>query len=168
MSDTDKHEVQSTPRHDVTAPQERSMRPLVKKLSEADISLTESLQIFYTVTPPTGTTREDMLKPIFWSHVARRLRPLAEIRAIPKDGKWYGVYLVLYSDHLQAKLKELSFHNLEAIEEPDITSDPYIVEWISPPVKYGVRRKADKHVVKDGFPTKEQAIAWKAQNLNAL
>ena len=62
MSDTDKNEVRKIPAHDVTAPQERSMRPLVKKLSEADLALTESLQIFYTATPPVGTTREDMLK----------------------------------------------------------------------------------------------------------
>src|SRR3990167_1232526 len=165
MSDTDKNEVRKIPVHDVTAPQERSMQPLTKKLSEANLALTESLQIFYTATPPVGTTREDMLKPIFWSHVARKLKPLTEIRAIPKDGLWYGVYLVLYADQLQAKLKELSFYSLEALEEPGSVADPYIVEWISPPVKYGIRRKADKHVMKDGFHTKDQAIAWKMQNL---
>src|SRR3990167_6885087 len=165
MSDTHKNEVRKIPAHDVTAPQERSMRPLVKKLSEADLALTESLQIFYTATPPVGTTREDMLNPIFWSHVARKLKSLTEIRAMPKDGLWYGVYLVLYADQQQAKLKELSFHSLEVLEEPGTAADPYTVEWISPPVRYGIRRKADKHVMKDGFQTKDQAIAWKMQNL---
>ena len=165
MSDTDKNEVRKIPAHDVTAPQERSMRPLVKKLSEADLALTESLQIFYTATPPVGTTREDMLKPIFWSHVARKLKPLTEIRAIPKDGKWYGVYLVLYADQVSAQLKELSFHSLETLSDPSEAADKYEVKWISPPVRFGIIRKADNVTIKDRFQTKEEAIAWKHQNL---
>ena len=143
----------------------RPIKPPVRKLSEADFSLTESLQMFITVTPQVGTTREDMLKPIFWSHVARRLKPMAEIRALPKDGNWYGVYLVTYSDNIQAQLKELAYYPLENSVEPLADSDPFYVEWISPPVKYGIRRKADKAIVKDGFASKDQALAWKRENL---
>jgi len=162
MSDKDTNEI---PKHDVTAPQARQMRPLVKKLNEADFSLTESVQMFVTITPPVGTTREDILKPIFWTHVARRLKSLTEVRAMPKDGRWYGIYLVLYADQFQAQVKELAFYDLDTIKEPESETDPYYVEWISPPIKYGVRRKADKHIMKDGFATKEQAITWKHQNL---
>ena len=167
MSDTDKNEVKSIPKHDVTAPQERSMRPLVRKLNEADFSLTESVQMFITVTPPVGTSREDMLKPIFWSHVARRMRALSEIRAMPKDGRWYGVYLVLYADQSQAQVKELSFHDLDMVKESEVSSDPYLVKFISPPVRYGVIRKADNHVMKDKFQTRGEAEEWKNQNMKA-
>ncbi len=159
MSDTDKI------KHDVTAPQERITRPFVRKLNEADFSLTESVQMFITVTPPIGTTREDMLKPIFWTHVARRLKAFSEVRAMPRDGKWYGIYLVLYADQSQAKLKELSFHVLDDVEDSVVESDPYLVKFISPPVRYGVIRKADNHVMKDKFQTREAALEWKHQNL---
>ena len=165
MSAADTHVVNQIPKHDVTAPMERSMRPSIRKLSEADLSLTQSLQIFYTATPPVGTTREDMLKPIFWSHVARKLRPMSEIRAMPKGGEWYGIYLVLYADQTQAQLKELEFYTLDTLTEPDAESDPYLVKWISPPSKWGVVRKADKVTVKDGFANKDAAIAWKRDNL---
>ena len=160
MSDTDKNV-----KHDVTAPQVINTRALVKKLNEADFSLTESVQMFITVTPAVGTTREDMLKPVYWTHVARRLKALSEIRAMPKDGKWYGIYLVLYADQSQAKLKELAFYDLEKMEAPDSDSDPYIVKFISPPVRYGIIRKSDNHVMKDKFQTKEEAMGWKHQNL---
>lgn len=139
----------------------------VKKLSEADFSLTESVQPFITITPPVGTSREDILAPIFWSHVARRMKPMSEIRALPKDGAWYGIYLVLYADNISARVVELEFYQLEVLSEPEVDTDPYFVKWISPPVKWGVIRRVDKSVAKDGFATKSQAEAWKHQNFSS-
>ena len=165
MSGTDTNVVEKPPAHDVTAPMERSIRPTVRKLSEGDLSLMQSVQAIYTATPPVGTTREDMMKPIFWSHVARKLKPMFEIWAMPKDGAWYGKWLVVYADSIQAKLKELHFYPLEELSEPELEGDPYILKWISPPVRFGIIRKADKAVIKDRFETKELAYAWKAQNL---
>ncbi len=136
--------------------------PKPKKLNEADFTLTEAAQVFNTVSPPAGTTREDMLSPVFWSHVAGKLRPMTEIRAMPKDGAWYALYLVLYADRTQAKVKELSFWQINdnIAAAPD---DDFYVKWISPPVKFGVVRKADKECVKDGFASKEDAHKWLVQ-----
>lgn len=137
--------------------------PKPKKLHEADFTLTESAQVFNTVTPPVGTTREDMLQPIFWSHVASRLRPMTEIRAMPKDGAWYGLYLVLYADRTQAKVKELGFWPVAEQAESVPETQDYEVKWISPPCKFGVIRKADREPVKDGFASKEDATRWLIQ-----
>ena len=167
MSATDTHVVEKPSAHDVTAPMIRSPKQNVRKLSEGDLSLMQSIQAIYTATPPVGTTREDMMQPIFWSHVARKLKPMFEIWAMPKDGAWYGKWLVIYADSTQAKLKELDFYSLEEISDPESESDPYIVKWISPPVRFGIVRKADKVIIKDRFETKELAYAWKAQNLPA-
>ena len=84
-----------------------SNKTLTRKLSEADMVLAESVQSVWMVTPPNGTTRDTMLPPIFWAHVARKLRPMAMIWACPKDGTWYGQYLVLYADEHQAKVNGL-------------------------------------------------------------
>ena len=165
MSDTDKNETPKPTAHDVTAPQARPMRPLVRKLNEVDFSLTESVQMFITVTPPVGTTREDMLTPSFWTHVARRMKPMSEVRAMPRDGNWYGVYLVIYADQSHARVKELSFHDLDSVADPSVEADQYFVKFISPPVRYGVIRKSDNHVMKDRFQTRESALDWKHQNL---
>lgn len=133
----------------------------MKKIAEAEFTLTEAAQIFQTATPPAGTTREDVLDPVFWAHVAKNLRPMSEIRIMPKDGAWYGVYLCLYADRTQAKIVELSYHPMSSIKE-EVTASGYEVKWISPPVKWGVIRLADKENVKDGFPTKEEAQKWLA------
>ena len=76
--------------------------------------MNENTQTFFTVTPQVGTTREDMLDPDFWELVAKRLSRGVEIRATPKDGKWYGHYVVLYADDVQAKLVELLFWDLDS------------------------------------------------------
>ena len=167
MSAADTHVVEKPSAHDVTAPMERTMRANVRKLAEGDLSLMQSVQAIYTATPPVGTTKEDMMNPIFWSHVVRKLKPMFEIWAMPKDGAWYGKWLVIFADanNFQVKLKELAFYPLEELSEPELEGDPYLVKWISPPVRFGIIRKADKAVIKDRFETKEQAYAWKAQNL---
>ena len=153
---------------DKIQPPRASFTPQARKLSESEISLTESLQPFFTVTPASGTDPEELMKPVYWSHVARRIRPMSFIFAVPRDGLWFAWYLVLYADDHQVKLKKLMFEPLESLKESDIDSDPYQVAWISPPVKWGIRRKLDKEVVKDGFQTKDQAVAWKNQNLSSL
>ena len=141
--------------------------PKPKMLNEADFTLTEAAQVFNTVTPPAGTTREDMLRPLFWAHVAKNLRPLTEVRAMPKDGSWYGLYLVLYADRTQAKVKELGFWSLdESAPAPD--AEDYEVKWISPPSKWGVIRLADKEKVQDGFPSKDEALKWLAQYVSTV
>lgn len=138
----------------------------MKKISEADFTLTEAVQIFQTATPSAGTTREDVLDPIFWAHVAKNLRPMTEIRIMPKDGSWYGVYLCIYADRTQAKVVELSFHKMSEVVEEAVPTG-YEVKWRGPVAKWGVVRLADKESVQDGFPAKEEAQKWLSNYLKS-
>lgn len=132
--------------------------PLVRKCAEADFYLTEEIQSMYTIHPPVGTQPEDVMQPIFWAHVAKRLRPMAEIRVMPKDGTWYGVFLVIYADDHSATVKELSLTPVDVSEAGD--NEVYFVKWISPPLKWGVVRKADNARIKDGFDDQKSATVW--------
>ena len=140
---------------------------MAKKLAEADLSLTEHTQNLYTVKAPVGTTREEVLESVFWGHVARKLSPMSEIRIMPKDGAWYGVYLVLYADNLNVSIKELQHYILEDVDPADLDSDAFFIEWGSPAVKFRVIRKADNSVMKDQLKTKNDAIKWMADNLKS-
>jgi len=132
--------------------------PAVRKVAEADFFLTEEIQSMYTIHPPVGTQPEDVMQPIFWAHVARKLRPMAEIRVMPKDGTWYGIYLVLYADDNSANVQELAIYPIDVSEGGD--SDVYYVKWVSPPLKFGVIRKADNARIQDGFASKKDAVVW--------
>ena len=143
-------------------------RAPVKKVSEAEFQLTESVQASYTAMPQVGTTREDVLKPAFWVHVAKYLKPMTEIRVLPKDGSWYGRYLVLYVDSIQARVKELEFHVLEEVAEAQDDSGPYAIKWSGPAAKFRIVRKADGKILKEGFGTRGEAAAWMFANTKAI
>lgn len=136
------------------------------KLSEADMQTAESVQQLWLCTPPPGTSPDDVLTPTFWVHVARKLRVMAKVAVMPKDGKWYGEYLVTYVNGLEAKVDSLLFKKLEDVK-PTSESD-YEVKWISPPCKFGVIRKSDKTRIKDGFEKEADAQAWARANEKAL
>jgi hypothetical protein len=140
-----------------------NMAVSMRKLAESDFQLTEHKQPFYTVTAPVGTTREAVLMPAFWTHVAKRMVAMSEIRIMPLDGAWYGIYLVLYADAIQAKLVELSFHDLGGVAVD--AGGEFYVKWGSPAVKFRVLRTSDDSVLKDGFDKKEQAERWMVDNL---
>src|SRR3990167_8347282 len=114
-----------------------------KRLSEGELALSETVQLFYTPHPAEGTTREDLMEPVFWSHVAKSIRSAAEIRVIPKDGAWYGRYLVIFADNLNVRLKELEYHVLDEVPANLTESDKYIVKWAGPIARFRVQRKAD-------------------------
>lgn len=147
-----------------TPVEEIEKKTVSKKLSEADFELTESMQQMMTAIPPAGTTREDLLNPVFWTHVAKRLETMAEIRVMPKDGAWYGTYLVTFCDKVQVHVQELSHHKIEKIE--DISAELYLVKWVSPApgVKHCVIRKEDGERVSSGHETKHSAHQWIKNN----
>lgn len=144
------------------APQEEKVVPIdlpkVRKLGEPDFQSTELVQNMFTAFPPIGTTPEDVTKPIFWTHVARQMSAMMEIRIMPKCGSWYGIYLCLYADDHQATVKELMLFPLDVEDKQEDAA--YYVKWVSPPLKWGVIRRADNERVKDGFPTRKAATIW--------
>lgn len=131
-----------------------------KKLSEADFALTEQVQGFWTCQPPTGTKPEDLENPIFWSHVARFMQPLSEIRAMPKDGSWYGLFICTYCDRVQARVKKLKVWRIDMSVDVDLGEEKYYVKYISPAPDYrfGIFRRADNEVMEKGFHTKGDAL----------
>lgn len=140
--------------------------PKLKKVSEADIKGTEFAQNFHTVTPHEGFTREDALNPMSWGHVAKRLRPMDEIRICPMDGSFYARYLVLFSDKSQAMLKELEYHQLDALDPKTVPVSEHEVQWKGTAAKFAVVRIADKEIIRSGFANKAEATAWMQANLH--
>ena len=132
-----------------------------KRISEADFRGTEFAQSFYTAVLAEGFTREDVLNPLAWVHVAKRLRAMDEIRAYPKDGAWYGRYLVLFADSVRVTIKELEYHSLEGVTVEE--SDDYKVKWAG--TSFRVVRTTDNTVIKEGFARKEEATDWMRVNM---
>lgn len=145
------------------APQvEKETKGPTKSLSEADFEITEAKQAFFTAIAAEGTTPKEVLNPVFWKHVAKRLSTMAEVRVMPRDGSWYGVYLVTFCDKLQVHVQELQHHKLE--EFHDMSAQLYLVEWKGPAIKFCVVRKEDNERVSENHETKAAAARWVRDN----
>ena len=136
-------------------------------LNMAHIQPLQSAITPWSVTPMIGISAEDLLEPEYWKHVADvLLKPDDLIWARSQDGSWWAAYMVLYTGPNFAKLHMLSSGTLEQVMDAD--TETHEVLWISPSVRYGVKRKSDKETIKDGFETKAEAADWLNQNIRQL
>lgn len=114
-------------------------------------------KVFY-IQLEADTTLDDVLRPAFWAHVARRLKPRARIEVHPADGSWFAELIVLAASHISASVAVLNKVDLAAA---DLTGDILDHE-----VKHRGRagwsavRKSDHMVVVEGLPSKQAVIDW--------
>ena len=118
-----------------------------------------------------GITREQLLTPEYWSHVAELMTPWSEITVRPDDGIYYAKFLVRECTRGWAKVKLLEWHDLNT---PDVAMsqskagerNDYDIVWKGPTKKHVVIRKSDSQVISEGeHMRKEQAEAWLADFL---
>ena len=128
----------------------------------------------YVVTIESGITREQLLDPAFFAHVAAKLRPYNEIRVRCDDGTIYARLLILTCDRTWARCRVLEWHDLTsrdvaqtqatAVESPAVAdADPanrFRIENKGPHVKWRIVRIADNAVVREKEETKAAAQAW--------
>ena len=115
---------------------------------------------YWAITCEVGTTREDILQPHFWSHVAKKLKPYSRIEVRIDDGTFFGEYLVLQCDRTWAKVKELSFHSLTSADVSQTESEQmqgHRIEWKGPQLKHCIIRNKDNAVIKEGISSKKDA-----------
>ncbi len=141
------------------------VREKIYKISEVDMQPMESAQAFFMVYAPEGTPKDAPQKAEFWTHVARKLSPLCEVKIITKDGAWYARYLVLFVEGSNVQVKELEFHELDNTDELASESGDFEVTWGGPAHKFRVMRKSDKEVMRAGFANRSEAALWMHRNL---
>ena len=142
--------------------------PKSLRLHANDLAPTDHVQQFLTAQPSEGTNREDVLKPEFWTHVARGIKSGTELRVIPKGGAWYGRYLVTFADQAQVRLKELEYVLLDETPPDVVNSDgKFEVKWAGPVALWRIIRKEDKHLMREKMASRQEAYNWMNTNLRA-
>lgn len=117
-----------------------------------------------------GVTREQLLSPDYWSHVAARAKPWDKIEVLSDDGTFYGEYLVLSCGRNWLKLRELMYLSLTSNDvsqtqakalDTGVTSqndDPeFVVKWRGPVLKWSIIRSSDRQPIKEGFASEADA-----------
>ena len=106
----------------------------------------------YMLKAPQGVDPDDVLDPMFWTHVAGQLQEFDRIEVIANDKSWWGMFMVEWVSPRQAGLMQLALAH-RANKKPTLVAE----------VKFaGVRRwrivrTADNAVLEEDIPTREEA-----------
>lgn len=142
------------------------------KLGPTRFQADEFARMTWCARPESTVTPEQVLNPMFWSHVAGRLKPYSEIVIIPEGGAFYLRVLVTGVTKVDAVVVPLEFKDLRggnaaAPAAPTMPSqlEDYELKYINASVKWRVLRKADKQVLQDGLENEKSASDWLKNHL---
>ena len=107
---------------------------------------------------PPETPYEEMFKPEFWAHNAKRIKKDDIIEVRSDDGSFYAELYVRAVGPINVKVQEIFRKNLG--EDVATQADRLEVKWAGPRRLWSVIRQSDKQPMKDGFHIKEDAVAW--------
>lgn len=143
-------------------------RPAVK-LVKSRFREASSVMNVWCVTPETGVEFEDILKPIFWAHVAADLKPWDKIivRHEGENDPYIAELVVRYASRTEALVKVISFTALGPLSKEVVDSE-YKIVYSGAHCAYRVIRRLDGIVLKDEIPTQEQASRWLIEHLKTL
>ncbi|MHB0965502.1 MAG: hypothetical protein ACYC36_03520 [Bellilinea sp.] len=140
---------------------------MTDKLSPTRIAGAEYSRHDWVVTVEQGTTKKEILNPMFWSHISPQLSPYDRIELRIDDGIFFAELLVTACERTWAKVHVLHWHNMTTADVAESQADEvipapgkgYEVAWKGPHKKFCVIRKADQEIVHEG-DSKEGANAW--------
>lgn len=128
-------------------------------LQVGKVQLATSVWRTHAVIVPAGTDIETVMVPSYWKHHVNAVSGNDIIEVVAEDGTWEASFRVRMTGpgEVHLALRSKLEYDTEEMLEPN---DTYTVKWISPPLKWGVRRQDTNEIVKSGFAQKEQAIRY--------
>lgn len=126
------------------------------------------------------------MNPAFWANVAPSIKPYDRMEVRCDDGAFFAELLVLHSDRTFAKVRMLTFLDLQAkpeaagdsktkgkdkkdkttTDEPVGEMDKYEYKFRGPQCKHSIIRKSDNAVMVEKLESKEAAIQWLTEFVN--
>lgn len=142
------------------------------KINPGALKLAEHVRAIHIVSPPQGTTLEDLLKPEAWAHVAHDLTAGSRVEVVPESGEWFAEFYVVEAKRQWAKVVLLRKVDLTAApahgEATPADAEDFYAKWSGPISKFRVHRKKDKEVIRADFATAEDANLWIADHKKSL
>lgn len=139
----------------------------MSKILEQRLKQVEFARNVWAVTPEAATTFEDLLRPSYWSHVARTLQKNDRIEVLAADGSYFAELIVLSKTDIDVRvgvLRKVQLAEIEQLAPP--SADEFEVKHRGG-AGWSVIRKADKKVMFERGETQAQAAEWVSKNANA-
>lgn len=127
-------------------------------------------RVVWAATPEAGTVLKDVQEPSYWSHVAKNLKPGAQIEVTAADGSWFARLYVRSADDNSAKVFTLDYWNFDLSDEVEKVAtdkaptdkEPEFVVKHRGPKGWCVSRSIDNMLVFENGATRSDADQWVA------
>lgn len=128
------------------------------------MKVAEFVRNLFVAAPPAGTTLEQIQDGEYWKNIQKQLHISDRIEVIPEDGAYFAELYVTNVTQYRIGIKLLRSVVLDdaaaADAKQDVDDNPFEVKFRGPIAKHSVQRKKTKEVLKDGFNSKSDALAW--------
>jgi hypothetical protein len=150
------------------ADQKTTPNEVVKRLPASRIALQETKYNCWSAELPINHTVRDILNETYWAHFAKNLKKGDEIRAEAADGSFLVRLYVRATGTNWARVTLIGDVSKLSSDRLGADDENFDVEFPDEATKWCVRRKIDKSIVKQGFPTKDDAETWLAGHVGSL
>lgn len=137
----------------------KSITPRKIHLPATYLSLAQYVSQTYFTLIPLGHTPEDLLRPEYWMHSAKKLRPNYFVRVRAEDGSFDGELLVIQASDTWAKCVWFILNRRDGDERADADYSPQRDNFKIEPNARGWRliEKASGKVIAKDLPAKADA-----------
>lgn len=149
---------------EVTKPEDAKPIEVIKAKREVTLSpsrmqLSEYLRNDWVVTAEQGTTRDDIVNPAYFAHMAQQMKAYDHVEVRVDDGSWLAELLVLQVERNWVRVRILTHYELADNTSQDSAPSVYETAWKGPHLKWSVLRKSDNENIKSGFVDRVSADA---------
>lgn len=130
-------------------------------LNASEMKLAEFERSVYRVTLQEEYTKDDLLNPSFWAHVAQSFRPTDLVEVYRVDGKVFAQLVVMSCDKTWAKMAILQYVDLAKAEKSSLDGmeSEYMVK-LRGPKRWSVIRRADNQILQENLFSESDAKNW--------
>lgn len=140
----------------------------MRQLTTSQLKPAEYVRREFVISPPAGTTLEDIQRPDYWAHIAAQLRPWDFIEVRPEDEAFMARLMVRAAERTWARVMVLDVYPLNEETHEGPVDDAFVVGWGGPVQRWRAVRKSDNTVVVKNQATKSDAEAALADYVKAL
>jgi hypothetical protein len=140
-----------------------------RKIHPTRFKQADLVRNMWSIVPEDGTPYEALFKPVYWSHIAARLRPGDRIEVTAEDFSYAAELMVVAAERQAASVVELRKTEIGRLAQllPSVEA-AYRVEFKGPHLKWCVIRVADQTRVREQCDSRSLAYEWLASHSKAL
>lgn len=109
---------------------------------------------------PIGVSFEDAMKPTYWAHFTKVVRPNDILELMADDGSWEAWVRVMYVGQAEVRLSKIHYVTHGDVGITEVTDQNYTVKWKGPALKFCVVNTDTNDIIKDRLYPQAEALDY--------